>query len=178
RGSRIRVRATIEKFDKTMLIIRDVPYGSTTTALMDSIVKASENNKIKVKKVIDNTAADVEIQVHLPAGVSPDLTIDALYAFTDCEVAISPNTCVIINDKPHFLSVDELLRMSTFKTVDLLKRELEIRKAELEDKWHNSSLEKIFIENRIYRDIEECETWEAVLNAIDKGLDPFKPLLR
>jgi topoisomerase-4 subunit A len=178
RGGRIRVRATIEKVDKTMLIIRDVPYGVTTTALMDSIVKASENNKIKVKKVIDNTAADVEIQVHLPAGVSPDLTIDALYAFTDCEVAISPNTCVIINDKPHFLNVDELLRISTFKTVDLLKRELEIRKAELEDKWHNSSLEKIFIENRIYRDIEECETWEAVLNAIDKGLDPFKPLLR
>jgi topoisomerase-4 subunit A len=178
RGGRIRVRATIEKVDKTMLIIRDVPYGVTTTALMDSIVKASENNKIKIKKVIDNTAANVEIQVHLPTGVSPDLTIDALYAFTDCEVAISPNTCVIINDKPHFLSVDELLRISTFKTVDLLKRELEIRKAELEDKWHNSSLEKIFIENRIYRDIEECETWEAVLNAIDKGLDPFKPLLR
>ncbi|GAA4445514.1 DNA gyrase/topoisomerase IV subunit A [Pontibacter saemangeumensis] len=178
RGGRIRVRATIEKADKSMLIIRDVPYGITTTGLMESIVKASENNKIKIKKVIDNTAADVEIQVHLPPGVSPDLTIDALYAFTDCEVAISPNTCVIIEDKPHFLNVDELLRISTFKTVDLLKRELEIRKAELEDKWHNSSLEKIFIENRIYRDIEECETWEAVLNAIDKGLDPYKPLLR
>ncbi|GAB3533355.1 DNA gyrase/topoisomerase IV subunit A [Pontibacter brevis] len=178
RGGRIRVRATIEKVDKTMLIIRDVPYGITTTGLMESIVKASENNKIKIKKVIDNTAANVEIQVHLPAGVSPDLTIDALYAFTDCEVSISPNTCVIIDDKPHFLSVDELLRISTFKTVDLLKRELEIRRAELEDKWHHSSLEKIFIENRIYRDIEECETWEAVLEAIDKGLDPFKPLLR
>src|SRR5688572_21034371 len=178
RGSRIRVRATIEKVDKTMLIIRDVPYGSTTTALMDSIVKANENNKIKIKKVVDNTAKDVEIQVHLPAGVSPDLTIDALYAFTDCEVSISPNTCVIIDDKPHFLSVDELLRISTFKTVDLLKRELEIRKGELEDKWHYSSLEKIFIENRIYRDIEECETWEAVLEAIDKGLNPFKKLLR
>ncbi|WP_162053037.1 DNA gyrase/topoisomerase IV subunit A [Pontibacter pamirensis] len=178
RGGRIRVRATIEKVDKTMLIIRDVPYGITTTGLMESIVKASENNKIKIKKVIDNTAANVEIQVHLPAGVSPDLTIDALYAFTDCEVSISPNTCVIIDDKPHFLNVDELLRISTFKTVDLLKRELEIRRAELEDKWHHSSLEKIFIENRIYRDIEECETWEAVLEAIDKGLEPFKPLLR
>ncbi|MCJ8166247.1 DNA gyrase/topoisomerase IV subunit A [Pontibacter sp. E15-1] len=178
RGGKLRVRATIEKADKTMLIIRDVPYGITTTGLMESIVKASENNKIKIKKVIDNTAADVEIQVHLPTGVSPDLTIDALYAFTDCEVSISPNTCVIIEDKPHFLSVDELLRISTLKTVDLLKRELEIRKAELEDKWHHSSLEKIFIENRIYRDIEECETWEAVLNAIDTGLDPFKPLLR
>jgi topoisomerase IV subunit A len=178
RGGRIRVRATIEKVDKTMLIIRDVPYGITTTGLMESIVKASENNKIKIKKVIDNTAAIVEIQVHLPAGVSPDLTIDALYAFTDCEVSISPNTCVIIDDKPHFMSVDDLLRISTFKTVDLLKRELEIRKSELEDKWHHSSLEKIFIENRIYRDIEECETWEAVLEAIDKGLDPFKKLLR
>jgi topoisomerase IV subunit A len=178
RGGKIRVRATIEKVDKTMLIIRDVPYGITTTGLMESIVKASENNKIKIKKVIDNTAADVEIQVQLPPGVSPDLTMDALYAFTDCEVSISPNTCVIIDDKPHFLSVDELLRISTFKTVDLLKRELEIRKGELEDKWHYSSLEKIFIENRIYRDIEECETWEAVLNAIDTGLDPFKHLLR
>ncbi|MBD1396009.1 DNA gyrase/topoisomerase IV subunit A [Pontibacter sp. JH31] len=178
RGGKIRVRATIEKVDKTMLIIRDVPYGITTTGLMESIVKASENNKIKIKKVVDNTAADVEIQVQLPPGVSPDLTMDALYAFTDCEVSISPNTCVIIDDKPHFLSVDELLRISTFKTVDLLKRELEIRKGELEDKWHYSSLEKIFIENRIYRDIEECETWEAVLEAIDKGLDPFKKLLR
>jgi topoisomerase IV subunit A len=178
RGGKIRVRATIEKVDKTMLIIRDVPYGITTTGLMESIVKASENNKIKIKKVVDNTAANVEIQVQLPPGVSPDLTMDALYAFTDCEVSISPNTCVIIDDKPHFLSVDELLRISTFKTVDLLKRELEIRKGELEDKWHYSSLEKIFIENRIYRDIEECETWEAVLEAIDKGLDPFKKLLR
>ncbi|GAB3196464.1 topoisomerase-4 subunit A [Pontibacter aydingkolensis] len=178
RGGKIRVRATIEKVDKTMLIIRDVPYGVTTTGLMESIVKASENNKIKIKKVIDNTAANVEIQVQLPPGVSPDLTMDALYAFTDCEVSISPNTCVIIDDKPHFMSVDELLRISTFKTVDLLKRELEIRKGELEDKWHYSSLEKIFIENRIYRDIEECETWEAVLNAIDTGLDPFKKLLR
>ncbi|TXK46375.1 DNA gyrase/topoisomerase IV subunit A [Pontibacter qinzhouensis] len=178
RGGKIRVRATIEKIDKTLLIIRDVPYGITTTGLMETIVKASENNKIKIKKVVDNTAAEVEIHVQLPPGVSPDLTIDALYAFTDCEVSISPNTCVIIDDKPHFMNVDDLLRISTFKTVDLLKRELEIRKAELEDKWHHSSLEKIFIENRIYRDIEECETWEAVLEAIDKGLDPFKPLLR
>lgn len=178
RGSRIRVRATIEKVDKTLLIIRDVPYGTTTTALMESIVKASENNKIKIKKVIDNTAAHVEIHVQLPPGVSPDLTIDALYAFTDCEIAISPNTCVIIEDKPHFLTVDDVLRQSTRKTVDLLQRELEIRQLELEDKWHFASLEKIFIENRIYRKIEECETWEAVLAAIDKGLKPFKKLLR
>src|SRR5688572_10465653 len=178
RGSRIRVRATIEKVDKTMLIIRDVPYGSTTTALMDSIVKANENNKIKIKKVVDNTAKDVEIQVHLPAGVSPDLTIDALYAFTDCEVAISPNTCVIIDDKPHFMNVDDVLRISTFKTQELLRQELEIRRAELDEKWHMSSLEKIFIENRIYRDIEEATTWEEVIARIDSGLDPFKKLLR
>ncbi|HSI89555.1 MAG TPA: DNA gyrase/topoisomerase IV subunit A, partial [Adhaeribacter sp.] len=178
RGSRIRVRATIEKVDKTMLIIRDVPYGSTTTALMDSIVKANDNNKIKIKKVVDNTAKDVEIQVHLPAGVSPDLTIDALYAFTDCEVAISPNTCVIIDDKPHFMNVDDVLRISTFKTQELLRQELEIRKAELDEKWHMSSLEKIFIENRIYRDIEEATTWEEVITRIDTGLEPFKKLLR
>ncbi|QNF35040.1 DNA gyrase/topoisomerase IV subunit A [Adhaeribacter swui] len=178
RGSRIRIRATIEKVDKTLLIIRDVPYGTTTTGLMESIVKASENNKIKIKKVIDNTAANVEIHVQLPPGVSPDLTIDALYAFTDCEVSISPNTCVIIDDKPHFLTVEEVLKISTQKTVDLLQRELEIKMAELDQKWHMSSLEKIFIENRIYRKIEECETWEAVLEAIDKGLKPFKKLLR
>lgn len=178
RGSRIRVRATIEKVDKSLLIIRDVPYGTTTTALMESIVKASENNKIKIKKVIDNTAANVEIHVQLPPGVSPDLTIDALYAFTDCEISISPNICVIIEDKPHFLTAEDVLRISTQKTVDLLKRELEIRQAELDQKWHMSSLEKIFIENRIYRKIEECETWEAVLEAIDKGLKPFKKLLR
>ena len=178
RGSRIRVRATIEKVDKALLIIRDVPYGTTTTALMDSIVKASENNKIKIKKVIDNTAANVEIHVQLPPGVSPDLTIDALYAFTDCEISISPNICVIIQDKPVFLTADDVLQISTHKTVALLKRELEIRQAELDQKWHMSSLEKIFIENRIYRKIEECETWEAVIDAIDKGLKPFKKLLR
>jgi topoisomerase-4 subunit A len=178
RGSRIRVRATIEKMDKSLLIIRDVPYGTTTTGLMESIVKASENNKIKIKKVIDNTAANVEIHVQLPPGVSPDLTIDALYAFTDCEVSISPNICVIIDDKPHFLTADDVLQMSTRKTVALLKRELEIRQEELNQKWHMSSLEKIFIEHRIYRKIEECETWEAVIEAIDKGLKPYKKLLR
>jgi topoisomerase-4 subunit A len=178
RGSRIRVRATIEKVDKSLLIIRDVPYGTTTTGLMESIVKASENNKIKIKKVIDNTAANVEVHVQLPPGVSPDLTIDALYAFTDCEVSISPNICVIIDDKPHFMTADDVLQMSTRKTLALLKRELEIRQEELNQKWHMSSLEKIFIENRIYRKIEECETWEAVLAAIDKGLKPFKKLLR
>ncbi|MGI4743052.1 MAG: DNA gyrase/topoisomerase IV subunit A [Janthinobacterium lividum] len=170
RGGRIRLRATMEKVDKTLLIIRDIPYGTTTTALMESIVKASEANKIKIKKVVDNTAAEVEIQVQLPPGISPDLTIDALYAFTDCEISISPNTCVIIDDKPRFVGVEDMLRLSTGKTVRLLERELEIRQQELQEKWHSASLEKIFIENRIYRKIEECETWEQILETIDAGL--------
>jgi len=173
RGAKIRLRATIEKVDKTLLIIRDIPYGSTTTALMESIVKASEANKIKIKKVVDNTAANVEIQVQLPAGVSPDLTMDALYAFTDCEISISPNTCVIIGDKPRFVGVEDVLRQSTNATVRLLERELEIRQDELWEKWHNASLEKIFIEHRIYRKIEECETWADILETIDRGLKKF-----
>ncbi|RFP64986.1 DNA gyrase/topoisomerase IV subunit A [Hymenobacter lapidiphilus] len=173
RGGKIRLRATIEKADKTMLVIRDIPYGTTTTALMESIVKASEANKIKIKKVVDNTAAEVEVQVHLPTGVSPDLTMDALYAFTDCEISISPNTCVIIEDKPRFVAVEDMLRLSTQKTVRLLERELEIRQEELGEKWHSASLEKIFIENRIYRKIEECETWEEILLTIEAGLKKF-----
>ena len=173
RGGRIRLRATIEKVDKTLLVIRDIPYGTTTTALMESIVKASEANKIKIKKVVDNTAADVEIQVQLPPGISPDLTIDALYAFTDCEISLSPNTCVIIDDKPRFVSVEDMLRLSTGKTVRLLERELEIRQQELQEKWHSASLEKIFIENRLYRRIEECETWEQILETIDAGLKKY-----
>ncbi|WP_413617042.1 DNA gyrase/topoisomerase IV subunit A [Hymenobacter latericus] len=173
RGAKLRLRATIEKVDKTMLIIRDVPYGTTTTGVMESIVKASEANKIKIKKVVDNTAANVEIQVHLPTGVSPDLTMDALYAFTDCEISISPNTCVIIDEKPRFVSVEDMLRLSTQKTVRLLERELEIRQDELQEKWHAASLEKIFIENRIYRKIEECETWEDILQTIDTGLKKY-----
>ncbi|AII53946.1 DNA gyrase/topoisomerase IV subunit A [Hymenobacter sp. APR13] len=173
RGAKIRLRATIEKADKTMLVIRDIPYGTTTTALMESIVKASEANKIKIRKVVDNTAAEVEIQVHLPTGVSPDLTMDALYAFTDCEISISPNTCVIIEDKPRFVGVEDMLKLSTQKTVRLLERELEIRQDELQEKWHSASLEKIFIENRIYRKIEECETWEDILQTIDAGLKKF-----
>lgn len=177
KGGRVRVRARIDVVDKKNLVIRDIPFGVTTTSLMESIVKANDNNKIKIKRVIDNTARDVEVVVELPPGISPDITIDALYAFTECEVSISPNACVIIDDKPHFMSVNELLRISTHHTVGLLKRELEIRKAELSEKWHFSSLEKIFIENRIYRDIEECETWEAVIRTIDKGLEPFKKIL-
>ncbi len=178
KGGRVRIRAKIEELDKQTLLIKSVPYGVTTVSLMESIVKASEANKIKIKKVVDNTAQHVEIEVQLPKGVSPDITIDALYAFTECEVSISPNACVIIEDKPHFISVNEMLRISTGNTVDLLQRELEIRKGELDEKWHFSSLEKIFIEKRIYYKIEESETWEAVLEAIDKGLKPYKKQFR
>lgn len=178
RGGRIRMRAHIEANDRRTLVIRDIPYGVTTSSLMDSIVKANDNGKIKIKRVIDNTAQNVEIIVELPGGVSPEVSIDALYAFTDCEVSISPNACVIIDDKPHFLGVDEILRFSTRNTLGLLKRELEIRSHELAEKWHFSSLEKIFIEKRIYRDIEECETWEAVLEAIENGLEPYRGLFR
>ena len=175
RGGKIKVRAKIEEVDKKTVAIREIPYGTTTTSLIDSIIKANDKGKIKIKKVVDNTAEVVEILVELASGQSPNITIDALYAFTDCEVSISPNACVIIDDKPHFISVNEILRRNTEQTLELLRRELEIRKGELLEKLLFSSLEKIFIENRIYRDIEECETWEAVIETIDKGLDPFKP---
>ncbi|MFT6937975.1 MAG: topoisomerase-4 subunit A [Saprospiraceae bacterium] len=173
RGGKIRVRAKMEEIDKKTIVIRELPYAVTTTTLMDSIVKANEKGKIKIKKVTDNTAADVEILVELGTNVSPSLTMDALYAFTYCEVSISPNACVIINDKPHFLSVTDILEICTEKTKDLLKLELEIERGELEEKWHFASLEKIFIQKRIYRDIEECETWNDVIIAIHKGLKPF-----
>lgn len=174
KGSRVRVRARIEDLDKKTLVIRDIPFGTTTTSLIESIVKANDAGKIKIKKVIDNTAKEVEIQVQLLPGTDSGITIDALYAFTECESSISPNACVIVDDKPHFLSVHEILRICTRQTVDLLKQELEIRRNELLEKILFSSLEKIFIENRIYRKIEECETWEDVLLTIDKGLQPFK----
>lgn len=177
RGGKVRVRAKIEQGDKTTLLVKEIPYGTTTTSLIDSIIKANDNGKIKIKKVIDNTAKEVEVEIILAKGVSPDLTIDALYKFTNCEVSISPNCCVIVDDKPEFQSVNDLLEHCTFLTRNLLKQELEIKLKELQDKWHMSSLEKIFIENRIYRDIEEEETWEGVLTAIDKGLDPHKHLL-
>lgn len=176
KGGKVRVRARIAVVDRKTLAVRDVPYGTTTTQIMESIVRASEKGKIKIKKVVDNTAQDVEIVVDLPPGVSPEVTIDALYAFTDCEVSISPNACVIVDEKPQFLSVNEILRRSTWNTLELLRRELEILHGELLEKWHASSLEKIFIEERIYRDIEECETWEAVIAAIRDGLAPFTHL--
>ncbi len=179
RGGRIRVRAKIRQLDTKTLVVDEIPHSTTTSSLIDSIVKANDKSKIKVKKIEDNTAAKAEIIIHLFPGTSPDKTIDALYAFTDCEVSIAPNSCVIENDKPQFLSVNEMLRLSTEQTVDLLTQELEIRKHELNELWHFASLEKIFIENKIYRDIEEAETWEAVIENIDNGLKPFiKHLLR
>lgn len=179
RGGRIRCRAHIQELDKKSIIIRDVPYGVTTTQLMESIVKANDQGKIKIKKVTDNTAAEVEILVELAAGISSDITIDALYAFTDCEVSIAPNACVIVDQKPLFLTVSELLRISADNTKELLKKELEIRLAELEEKWHFTSLEKIFFEEKIYKELEKKhDDWETVLNAIHKGFDPFKKLFR
>ena len=177
RGGVIKVRAKIEKVDKKALIITEIPFGKTTTSLIESIIKANDKGKIKIRKIDDNTSANVEIVVHLVPGVSPDKTIDALYALTDCEYSISPNTCVIVDDKPSFMGVSSILKHSADRTVGLLKSELEIRQGELQEEWHMSSLEKIFIEERIYHDIEECETWEAVIIAIDNGLEPFKKLL-
>jgi topoisomerase-4 subunit A len=177
RGGAVKVRAKIEKHDKKELVITEIPFGKTTGSLIESIIKASEKGKIKIKKIDDNTSSDVEIVIQLMPGVSPDMTIDALYAFTDCEYSISPNTCVIVDDKPVFMGVSTILRHSADKTVELLKQELEIRKSELQEEWHMSSLEKIFIEERIYHDIEEVETWEGVITAIDKGLAPFKKRL-
>ncbi|MBA4322544.1 MAG: DNA topoisomerase IV, partial [Odoribacter sp.] len=174
RGGAVKIRAKIEKIDKKALMITEIPFGKTTTSLIDSIIKANDKGKIKIKKIDDNTAANVEIVVHLIPGVSPDKTIDALYALTDCEYSISPNSCVITGNKPSFMGVSEMLRYSADQTVMLLTKELNIRKGELEEEWHMSSLEKIFIEERIYRDIEECVTWEAVIEAIDKGLVPFR----
>lgn len=172
RGGKIRVRAKISQYDKNTLIINEIPYGTNTSSLIESILKANEKGKIKVKKIEDNTAADVEILVHLPSGISPDRTIDALYAFTSCESSISPLGCIIEDNKPLFIGVTEMLKRSTDYTVELLKKELDIQLNELQEQWHFASLERIFIENRIYRDIEDEETWEGVISAIDKGLKP------
>ncbi len=172
RGGKARVRAKIYQHSKNTLVITEIPFGTTTSSLIDSILKANDKGKIKIKKIEDNTAADVEILVHLPSGISPDKTIDALYAFTNCETSISPLGCVIEDNKPLFIGVTEMLRRSTDNTVYLLKSELEIKLSELQEQWHFASLERIFIEKRIYRDIEEEETWEGVIQAIDKGLKP------
>ena len=174
RGGKIKVRARFEIIDKKTIAIKEIPFGTTTSSLMESIVKASEKGKIKVKQVVDNTARDVEIVIHLQPGLSPEIAIDALYAFTDCEVSISPNACVIVADRPQFMKVHEILKYNTEQTVKLLKQELEIRKNELMEKILFSSLEKIFIEKRIYRSIEEIDTFEEVISTVDKGLKPYK----
>lgn len=178
RGGKIRVRARIDQLNKNTLVIKEIPFNTNTSSLIDSILKANDKGKIKIKKIEDNTAAEVEILVHLPSGISPDKTIDALYAFTSCESSISPLGCVIEDNKPLFIGAKEMLQRSTDNTVALLKSELEIQLAELEEQWHFASLERIFIENRIYRDIEEEETWEGVINAIDKGLKPHTKNLK
>ena len=179
RGGKVRVRARIEKTkNKRLLKISEIPFGTTAGGLMDNIVSANEKGKIKISKIEDITAENVEINIHLPVGLDPDTAIEALFAFTDCEVTISPNSCVIEDDKPRFYTVDDLLKKSSLRTRDLLKWELEIKLGELEDKWHHSSLERIFIENRIYRRIEECTTWESVIQEIWKGLKPFLKKLK
>ena len=178
RGGKIRVRARISQLDKNTLVITEIPHGTNTSSLIDSILKANDKGKIKIKRIEDNTAAEVEILVHLPSGISPDKTIDALYAFTSCESSISPLSCIIEDNKPIFIGIQEMLRRSTDHTVDMLKSELEIQLSELEEQWHFASLERIFIENRIYRDIEEEETWEGVIKAIDKGLKPHTKHLK
>jgi topoisomerase-4 subunit A len=179
RGGKVKVRAHIEEADKKALVIKSVPYGVTTSQLMESIVKANDQGKIRIKKVTDNTAAEVEIQIDLAQGISPDITIDALYKFTDCEISISPNACVIVGQKPQFLGVQDLLKLSVDKTKELLEKELQIKLAELQDKWHYTSLEKIFFEEKIFKELEKKhETWEKVLEAIDKAFVPFKKQLK
>ncbi len=178
RGGKIRLRAKIRQIDKKTLVIDEIPHGTNTTSLIESIVKANDKGKIKVKKIEDNTAEKAEILIHLPPGLSPDKTIDALYAFSDCEISISPNAAIIEKDKPRFVGVNEMLSISTEQTKELLRKELEIRKHELMEQWHFASLEKIFIENRIYRDIEEAETWDEVMGNIHLGLKPFIKQLR
>tara|TARA_A100000164_G_scaffold381335_1_gene432541 strand:+ start:3228 stop:5807 length:2580 start_codon:yes stop_codon:yes gene_type:complete len=172
RGGKVRVRAKISQLNKNTLIITEIPFSTNTSSLIDTILKANDRGKIKIKQIEDNTAAEVEILVHLPNGISPDKTIDALYAFTSCETSISPLGCLIIENKPHFMGVSEMLKISTDHTVQILKMELEVQLQELESQWHYASLERIFIENKIYRDIEEQTTWEGVLEAIEKGLKP------
>ena len=178
RGGRVKVRARIIARKKNVLAITELPFGKTTTSLIDSIISANEKGKIKIQRVEDNTADLVEILVYLPSGSDPNTVEQALYAFTDCELSISTNICVIENEKPHFFSAQDLLYLATEKTRDLLQLELEIQLRELEEKWHFSSLEKIFIEKRIYRRIEEEETWESVIATVDEGLKPYKKIFK
>ena len=178
RGGRIKVRAKLEKLDKNSITIKEIPYGTTTVSLIESIIKASEKGKIKLKRIEDNTSSNVEIIVYLISGSSVPKTIDALYAFSQCEVSISPLSCIISNNKPEFIGVSDILRTSTENTRELLKEELEIELDELNNQWHNISLEKIFIENRVYRDIEDKTSWESVLSTIEEGLKPYVKKLK
>ena len=178
RGGRVKVRAKINQLNKNTLVISQIPYTTTTSSLIDSIVKANDSGKIKIKKIEDNTANDVEVLVHLPTGVSPDKTIDGLFAFTSCETSISPLGCVIENNKPLFIGVSEILKISTERTKELLKLELEYKRSDFENQWHYASLERIFIENRVYRDIENVETWKGIIEAIFKGLEPHTKNLK
>ena len=178
RGGRVRVRARIEKVKKHLLKVTEIPFGTTTTSLIDSILSANDKNKIKIAKIEDNTAEFVEIMVHLPSTVSAEDALPALYAFTDCEVSLAPNACVIQHNHPQFLSVNDLVKSSADLTRELLRQELEIKLGELQEKWHFASLEKIFIEKRIYRDIEKEETWEGVISAVDKGLKPYVKIFK
>jgi topoisomerase-4 subunit A len=178
RGGRVKVRALVEKYDKNIIKIKEIPFGTTTASLIESIIKASEKGKLKIKKIEDNTSSNVEVLVYLPSGASMQKSIDSLFAFTQCEVSISPLCCIISDNKPEFLGVKDILKTSTENTKDLLKKELEIQLNELESQWHTISLERIFIENRIYRDIEEKTTWDDVISTIDKGLESFKKNLK
>ena len=178
RGGRVKVRALVEKYDKNIIKIKEIPFGTTTASLIESIIKASEKGKLKIKKIEDNTSSNVEVLVYLPSGASMQKSIDSLFAFTQCEVSISPLCCIISDNKPEFLGVKDILKTSTENTKDLLKKELEIQLNELESQWHTISLERIFIENRIYRDIEEKTTWDDVISTIDMGLEPFKKNLK
>ncbi|MED5269682.1 MAG: DNA gyrase/topoisomerase IV subunit A [Bacteroidota bacterium] len=178
RGGRIKVRAKLEKLDKNSIIIKEIPYGTTTASVIESIIKASDKGKIKLKRIEDNTSSNVEIIVYLKTGSSVSKSIDALYAFSQCEVSISPLSCIISNNKPEFIGVSDILKTSTENTRELLKEELEIELDELNSQWHNISLEKIFIENRIYRDIEDKTSWELVLSSIEEGLKPYTKKLR
>jgi topoisomerase-4 subunit A len=178
RGGRVKVRALVEKYDKNIIKIREIPFGTTTASLIESIIKASEKGKLKIKKIEDNTSSNVEVLVYIPSGASMQKSIDSLFAFTQCEVSISPLCCIISDNKPEFLGVKDILKTSTENTKDLLKKELEIQLNELENQWHTISLERIFIENRIYRDIEEKTTWDDVISTIDMGLDSFKKNLK
>ena len=178
RGGKVKVRARIEARDRHLLAVTELPHGVTTVSLIESILAANAKGKIKVKRVDDNTSDRVEILIHLPPGGEPDQVIQQLYVFTDCQVAISPAACVIADDKPVFLGVSEIVKRSADRTVQLLKRELEVRLGELEQQWHNDSLERIFIEERIYRRIEKSQTWESVLREIREGLKPFARSLR